>query len=468
MTKTRSTKRALALSALAIMLCVSMLVGSTFAWFTDSVTSTGNIIKSGDLDVEMFWADGKEDPAAENTAWQNAAAGAIFNYELWEPGYTVVRHVKIENVGSLGLKYQINIEANGEVSKLADVIDVYFVDPAVQVANRAALADQFKIGTLSDILAGMPSNASGKLLAGEEATITLALKMQETAGNEYKKLEIGSSFSVVLMATQLTHEEDSYDDQYDANATYPVNNAAELSEALAIAEDGDIIKFAQDIKGDIVAPQKADTGVIIDGAGNTFEGTLVVDGKSATLTTAGLTIQNVTFKATTADACIQLGDGTNATRYTCNVTIENCTFDAPDAVGVKSYTGGDKNLVIRSCTATANAHSLAQLKGIDGVLVENCTINSVRGINFNNSDNITVKGCTINVQKYAVRFGESNNSVVEKYAILNSTLTSANAEGDATIVFRAGALNAELTLANTTVGGATPYAGAAGVTIING
>ena len=44
MTKKRSTKRALLLSALSLLMCISMLIGSTFAWFTDSVTSGSNVI----------------------------------------------------------------------------------------------------------------------------------------------------------------------------------------------------------------------------------------------------------------------------------------------------------------------------------------------------------------------------------------------------------------------------------------
>ena len=130
------------------------------------------------------------------------------------------------------------------------------------------------------------------------------------------------------------------------------------------------------------------------------------------------------------------------------MTVEGCTFDVPGAVGVKSYTGGDKNLVIRDCIATANAHSLAQLKGIDGVLIDNCTVNSVRGVNFNNSLNVTVANSTFDVQKYALRFGESNNTVVEQYTIKNCTLKSQNVDGDAAIVFRAGATNAEVTREN--------------------
>lgn len=197
MTKRKSTKRALLLSALSLLMCVSMLIGSTFAWFTDSVTSSGNIIQSGTLKVTMDWAEGKTDPA--NTTWTDASTGAIFENDKWEPGYVEVRHIKISNVGTLALKYQLNIFANGDVSKLTDAIDVYFVDPAVQVSDRTALDGVTPVGTLTEVLAGMPGNASGDLNSGDSNIITLALKMRENAGNEYQGLEVGSDFVIQLL-----------------------------------------------------------------------------------------------------------------------------------------------------------------------------------------------------------------------------------------------------------------------------
>ena len=82
MTNRKTTKKALIFSALSLLLCFSMLVGTTFAWFTDSVTSAGNIIQSGTLDVTMEWADGtKAVPAVDSEDWKDASAGAIFNYD---------------------------------------------------------------------------------------------------------------------------------------------------------------------------------------------------------------------------------------------------------------------------------------------------------------------------------------------------------------------------------------------------
>ena len=224
MTSSKNTKRALLASVLSVVLCAAMLVGSTFAWFTDSVTSTGNIIKSGTLDVEMKWADGTE--SLDSADWKDASEGAIFDHDLWEPGYTEVRHVKISNVGSLALKYEVRIAATGEVSELADVIDVYYIKNGAQITDRTQLNDSNKIGTLAQVLAN-PYAAKGNLLGKEGETVdsdiaTIALKMQESAGNEYQGLSIGSEFAVVIVATQDTVENDSFDNQYDERALYPV------------------------------------------------------------------------------------------------------------------------------------------------------------------------------------------------------------------------------------------------------
>ena len=250
-----------------------------------------------------------------------------------------------------------------------------------------------------------------------------------------------------------------YPDKDDnSTAVFNVTNATELQTALNNATDGAVIYFANDITGDVTATQKPNVKVSILGQGYSFKGVITVDGKSATYTTAGLTIKDVVFDAQTisADACINLGkSGDNNTRYTCNVTVENCTFDVVDAVGIKSYTGGDKNLTITGCTATANAHSLVQVAGIDGILIENSTIKSVRGMNFNSSTNVTVDNCSVDVQKYAVRFGASSggSGETEVYTIKNSSLKSVNVDDDAVIVLRGTADNSILTIENTTIEG---------------
>ena len=231
MSNSKHTKRALLSSVVALLLCFTMLMGATFAWFTDNVSSTGNIIKSGDLEVGMYWAEGKE--AVESAAWNDASEGAIFNYDLWEPGYVQARHIKVVNEGNLALKYELRILANGVVSKLADVIDVYYVAPAQQL-DRATINNEtapvIKLGTLSEVLNktnanSLTSQINGELRnTGDAATVTIAFKMQESATNEYENLSIGSDFSVQLIATQLAAESDSFGTDYDADSRYPAQD----------------------------------------------------------------------------------------------------------------------------------------------------------------------------------------------------------------------------------------------------
>ena len=258
--KKQTVKRAIFASVMSLLLCVSMLVGTTFAWFTDAVTSGNNIIKSGNLDVEMYWADGTKAVPTVDNGWTDASQGAIFDYDKWEPGYTQVRHIKLAIKGTLALKYQVSIVANGEVSDLANVIDVYYVDPAVQVANRTDLTDANKLGTLTQVLAKLGETGSGELAANTFDTITLAFKMQESADNKYMNKSIGTDFSVVLNATQLTYESDSFGNQYDNGAqnpamdiiTVPENNTADIvlstetvniAVPAAAAQAGDVYKL---------------------------------------------------------------------------------------------------------------------------------------------------------------------------------------------------------------------------------
>ena len=247
--KKNSTKRALLSSVLALIVCFTMLVGTTFAWFTDNVSSENNIIKTGKLDVTMEWADGSEDPA--NATWTDASNGPIFEYELWEPGYAAARHIKVSNIGTLALNYQMRIVANGVVSELADVIDVYYFDEDVAM-TRADLANATLLGTLKEVLGtekNIANTIKGSIVAGGASDIhTIVFKMQETAGNEYQNMDLGCTFSVELFATQMASESDSFDNQYDAGASAlqaapPAANVGNLGKLL--------IRYTEGIGGDV-------------------------------------------------------------------------------------------------------------------------------------------------------------------------------------------------------------------------
>ena len=346
--KKNRTARALLMSTLSLLLCVSMLVGSTFAWFTDSVTSAGNIIKSGTLDVTMEWADGTEAP--DSATWTDASTGAIFNYDKWEPGYVEVRHIKIANVGTLALKYQIKIVANGEVSDLADVIDVYYVDPAVQVSDRAQLTDANKLGTLTEVLANLANTANGELPAGENDTITLALKMQESAGNEYQNKSIGSDFSVILMATQLTAETDSFDDQYDFDATYTAE-IDQLKAKLATAQSGDTVEYALTHDAYIDSMIKVPNGVTLVLNGNGHQA-IVNTAYPFYVNNANIQMNDLTITGKATYAIFTKGaiwdyNGNNATVM---ASFNNVTVDLDKADNFPVTFNGMGNITMKDCT----------------------------------------------------------------------------------------------------------------------
>ena len=194
MTKQKSTKRALLMSALALVLCVSMLVGSTFAWFTDSVVSGNNIIKSGNLKVDLV------DEAGKSLEGKVLAFVDKDDNALWEPGCTYnLQPVFVKNAGNLALKYEIVINGINGNAKLLEAIEW-----SVTVG-----------GTSMDL-----NDLKGELLAGEKTgAIVLTGHMREDAGNEYQGLT-AEGISIAVFATQLASESDSFNNQYDANAAY--------------------------------------------------------------------------------------------------------------------------------------------------------------------------------------------------------------------------------------------------------
>lgn len=227
MTKTKSTKRALLMSALSLLMCVSMLIGSTFAWFTDSVSSTNNIIKSGNLDVELEYLNGD--------SWEKVTATTnVFEKDtLWEPGHTEVVYLKVSNLGTLALKYNLginivneieSISVEGNALRLSDHIK-FGVKEGVETPYADRAAARAAINDADAVKLSTGYTKSGSIEAGAPAQyVALVVYMPETVGNEanYKTGEVAPQIDlgINLMATQYTSESDSFDNQYDANAMF--------------------------------------------------------------------------------------------------------------------------------------------------------------------------------------------------------------------------------------------------------
>ena len=81
---TKTTKRSLVAAGLVLLLCIAMLVGTTFAWFTDSASTAVNKIQAGTLDVQLLDEQGNS-LEGQTLVWQKAQGQEEV---LWEPGCT--------------------------------------------------------------------------------------------------------------------------------------------------------------------------------------------------------------------------------------------------------------------------------------------------------------------------------------------------------------------------------------------
>ena len=199
MSNRKSTKRALLGSVMAMVLCLAMLIGATFAWFTDTASTGVNKIQAGNLDVALEMKDGDNWVSAEGKTLtfktkDNRAADQI----LWEPGCTYeLPQLRVVNKGNLALKYKIQITGIQGDAKLNEVIDWTINDAAIDLTE-------------------------GHLTAGQQGdAFTIKGHMQDTAGNDYQNLTI-DGIGINVVATQDTVESDSFHNQYDADAEYPI------------------------------------------------------------------------------------------------------------------------------------------------------------------------------------------------------------------------------------------------------
>ena len=395
MSTKRATKRALLTSILAICLCLVMLVGSTFAWFTDTASTGVNKIVSGNLHVEIQDAEGN---SIENLEWK-AADERAQDKILWEPGckYTLTPF-KIVNTGNLALKYKIVITGLDGDAELLKVIDFTYTT---------------EDGTFD-------MGAEGHLAAngGETKMITVTAHMDEAAGNDYmdQKLE-GVKFTV--LATQYTEEYDSFNNTYDAQAEYPtITTGATLKDVFADANIdfgyGNTTADAVTLDGKGVATVEdwADAWVNSD---TTIKGVTFKHGAAFNAQKEGVTI---TFEDCTFYACDQAiliqnnvdrkdnsGDGlclNVETRGKSGVTFKiiNCRFIGD---GGEDVTRFSQILVNNDQKARGHAIGLNVSAGKcddnPTMLIENCTIDNVRGNAiqlYGHTGTITIQDTTIN------------------------------------------------------------------------
>ena len=315
MSTKKATKRALLTSILAICLCLVMLIGSTFAWFTDTASTGVNKIQSGTLKVDIV------DATAVNTSldggtlkWVRAKAAAD-EFEtvdgsaiLWEPGCTYqLQPFKIANKGNLDLKYKIEITGIDGSAELNKVIK--------WTINGAEISSQ-----------------EFTLLAGENGAynysdaITLEGHMDENAGNDYQNLSI-NGIAITVYATQKNSESDSYGPDYDINATYPLAEISAITNAPMTA--------VTNSEGETTDYTYTNTGATVTA---TVPATAVAAGTTPTISIAPTTAPETV--STTVKA-----DGKEAVAY--EIKVDGATLSEANKATVSFFVGkGLKNVVV--------------------------------------------------------------------------------------------------------------------------
>ena len=233
MTSSKSTKRALISSTLALLMCVAMLIGTTFAWFTDTASTAVNKIQAGNLDVKLMYS-------TDMQTWKEATdqTKLFDDNALWEPGYTQVVYLKIVNAGKLALKYEAGFSknytsnkgknVNGDWYRVDNYLKIGTAETTTKFANRedvwSAIAATEK--TLAKDV--MLTDGWITLKAGESSNpFAVAIYMPTSVGNEANASRLRASsvsgLGIEVRATQATVESDSFDNNYDANAATVLN-----------------------------------------------------------------------------------------------------------------------------------------------------------------------------------------------------------------------------------------------------
>ena len=396
----KATKRALLTSVMALVMCVVMLVGTTFAWFTDTASTGVNKIVAGNLHVEI---QNKEGIKIENLEWV-AKDSRAQDEILWEPGATyTLTPFKIANTGKLALKYKMVVTGLDGDADLLRVIKF-----------------TYKLGdTVLDL------NEEGHLAAGAATgMITVSATMDKNAGNEYmdKTLE---GVEIKVYATQDTVENDSFNNQYDKDATYLTYPAGVTTDSFP--ETANYINDQGQTKSD-----KPATVAFVDENGATQY--------AADLNTAITNGASVVYCKKDAKLVGSLTRGNNRTgELTSDLTIYangadfqnteisiNATSLSTESVGkTKNFTlrvNDAKN--IRIWGATPN-NGVTQ-----DIILENCTFEG-KGINSNDdvasggifyltgstgTVNLTMNNCKVSKSNQAVYLGCNGNITVTNSA----------------------------------------------------
>lgn len=440
MSNKKTTKRALLTSILAICLCLVMLIGSTFAWFTDTASTSVNQIQSGTLDVDIVDKDGNSltGTNAKKLEFVKATGAPAGEAVLWEPGVTYNTAVfKIKNAGNLALKWKVEIvkdeikngivgSADTPAVSLLEVIKFSVVGPDGKAVAIENFEDHLSKGTTS----------------GE---YYLQGHMDEKAGNQYQGLTL-DGVGIKVYATQYTEEYDSTTNQYDKMAEYSdgtsggntgddpvVNPTDEDTYTPADSEElADFLKRTTAVEVTIylkknmtyVLPNISNKNVTFIG-----DGTNLIDMANSALTTRTNENLKLTFRDTTirfSETAKQSIPGAESVAY------ENCTIEGQYSMSGEQVRATDctfERSVVYTGTAAETTFNRCAFYVAEGAAVYVCS--SATGENYT----VTIENCAFYSQsatKSAVLIGSDSGSNNAYDVKINGCMATGFATGDRT------------------------------------
>ena len=447
------TKHSLWASGLSLLLCAALLLGTTFAWFTDSVTNTGNTITAGTLGIKATVAEVDKNAAVTYTV-PGLNGGAPFGFGTprdleqdpapilsennWEPGVSDAKLLTVTNDGNLAANIRLNFNIENKELEGALWFDFLRVE-------NGAVTGSFVKRPMSE-LNTLAQNMEIPLAGGESVSFILAYGMYEEADNTYQ----GKSYSaaVEILASQAPSEADGFGNtHYDDQAGYlvGVSSAEELMEAAAAGNSvrltGDVtLQQAVTFAAPAVLDMNGHTLTVNNGTGSigttdslTVEGNGLLEGALEVEPGATLIIN------AGDDFKVESESGTGSAVYarmSTTVEINGGTYSSfvDGGAGVIDVKGS--YLTVRNATVNANEPSMVNLIGINApnakeTLLENVTVNgnysTAAKLNGSLSGNATIIGGTFTTDHVAE--GWKPNPTIQYGGTLNISGATINRVG---------------------------------------
>ncbi len=434
----KSKKSALLLSFTSLLICFAMLVGSTFAWFTDTATTGVNKIQAGNLDILLAtWnTNTNKYDSVEGQTMQFVAKDGRTDI-FWEPGCTYeLPELFASNQGNLALKCKFAVNGFKGDLKLLDALEfsvkyrAWNIDPDtgsvdIDFSHQYGENEPLDEFTTHEFRLPPANDRHDYFIA-----FTISAHMKEEAGNEYQNLSL-DGIGITVVATQYTYEKDSISDQYDKDATYPEVEADKLAETLPTLADNAVIT----VNGTVNDALTISKPVTIHNLTATAPVTIASDGVT-------LNAANIEYKAAKTPALVANSGVKDVTITNSVITAETGDKGSHTAVslpvsGKVVFTG---NTVTNNYNGVEFGQDKTELLG-DGSVIANNTFKNIG----NNAISIyrVAEGATVTIENNvfekvsnAIRLSNYAESTTATFEIKNNTVDIVNSWGNVFVLLQ--------------------------------